>query len=365
MKTQRGATKQSGMTANASDYNHQQMHFPVLGIVINVYAADDPLNKSSVPKQDQRGTQIECNVLVVNDGRSTSWILPNVVVLSHAPTGVDNFHEELPRPCTMMLDGTEFSTDLRGIDMTKLDGDWVVVGFIGGSINQPYVIGWWPHPSNRRDSATGNISGLGNLRQGRRSLRRINGASLTVTDKGSVYVDTNEAGASLVPGPVVTKKTPDPGGDIKVSVKKSRTFELNWNPTVAQPELEPSLPQANPPQGTFIREDVVTRITADKDLVEMIAGSVLKLMARSENLEMIAAKVASLVCENVDFQASQEVRIKAVATAVLEGLTVQLGGDGLIPAIDGVVRGECVDPLTGIPHFALGGVSTKVMAKKE
>jgi hypothetical protein len=43
---------------------------------------------------------------------------------------------------------------------------------------------------------------------------------------------------------------------------------------------------------------------------------------------------------------------------------IQLGADLLQPATEGVVLGQCPDPFTGATHFALGGASTVVMAKK-
>ena len=43
---------------------------------------------------------------------------------------------------------------------------------------------------------------------------------------------------------------------------------------------------------------------------------------------------------------------------------IQLGADLLQPATEGLVLGQCPDPFTGATHFALGGASSVVMAKK-
>lgn len=57
--------------------------------------------------------------------------------------------------------------------------------------------------------------------------------------------------------------------------------------------------------------------------------------------------------------------VKIVADhAVIESPNVELGGGNLVAAQAGVVLGECVDPFTGSTHFALGGASAIVKAKK-
>jgi hypothetical protein len=43
---------------------------------------------------------------------------------------------------------------------------------------------------------------------------------------------------------------------------------------------------------------------------------------------------------------------------------VELGGENLVPLVDGVVHGTGVDPFSGLTYSALGNVSLKVLAKK-
>jgi hypothetical protein len=261
---------QTGLQSRPEDYNHQHIAFPVVGIVLNVYTSDHPLNGDAKTKNDFRGSHHEADVLVVNDGRSALWLLPGVVILPPGASGADNYHEELPRPAVRMLDGTQYNNDLNDIDISKIDADWCVVGFIGGSINQPFMMNWWPHPYNTYDPATSDAPSKGYLQQGARMFKRIQGTKLTVTDKGSVFVSTAEANSKIgtkAPGRVKS----DDGGDIQIDVKKNRRFEINFNDPVDNPD-EPSLPQANPPQGKRTRSDDQSRVSLDKDYLNLISA---------------------------------------------------------------------------------------------
>lgn len=269
--------RQSGMNTNIINYAHQHMAYPVLGIVTNVFTSDDPLNSSAKTKQDLRGSHNEAEVLVINNGSSTFSILPRVMICPTSPSGADNFHEELPKPCTNMLDGSPFNSNLQGIDITKLNGDFCIVSFIGGSINMPFISNWWPHPFNRQDSITTNTE-AGHLKQGPRYFKRVQGTKVTVTTAGSVFVDTNEANSELKPGTKIKRKKKDAGGDIQIDIKKERKLEINFNTPVDLPITEPSLPQTNPPQGERTREDLVTKLLADKDVIKLIAGKVTQLI---------------------------------------------------------------------------------------
>jgi hypothetical protein len=45
--------------------------------------------------------------------------------------------------------------------------------------------------------------------------------------------------------------------------------------------------------------------------------------------------------------------------------TLELGGQGLDPLMDGVLTGRAIDPFTGLQHWQLGNASKVVLAKKE
>ena len=63
-----GSIVQSGLRFDEGDFSHEFISYPVLGVVLNVYCADDRLNAETRTFQDQRGTQCQARVLVIKLG---------------------------------------------------------------------------------------------------------------------------------------------------------------------------------------------------------------------------------------------------------------------------------------------------------
>jgi hypothetical protein len=275
-----GTAIQSGHARNSDDYSNERLYYPVLGIVLTVYSSDDKRNKSSVTKHDGRGSRWEAEVLVINDGSDTYWKVKDAIILSSGVTGIDDFHEELPRGCSQMLDGSVYKSNLASIDPNKLDGDRCLVSFVGGRLSQPVITNWFPHPSNTFDSSTQGLRDS-TLTQGKRFAKRYSGTELVVTPKGSVFLDTNNSGSTVVgtSGGVKRKKT-DVGGDVCLSVKPGRKLEVNFNPSVPTPTTEPALFQPNPSIGEFTRNVDKTTVTFDEDFVNAVAGKVVQLIGK-------------------------------------------------------------------------------------
>jgi len=341
MKGRNNQIIQSAFRLDAGDYNHQHINFPVLGIVLNVYVSDDPKNNTAKVRHDYRGYQHEADVLIVNDGRKSSWILPNVVVAPRGASGVDNYHEELPNGCSQFLDGSPFNINLKNVNLKLLDGDWAVISFIGGSIDQPYIQTWWPHPFNNLDPATGNASNQGHLQQGSRLFKRYQGLKCTITKQGSLFLDTNDSNSVIVPGSPPTRQTVNTGGDIQIDVKSTQQMEINFNPPVPLPTTQPSVPQANPPQGTNPRQDTATRMTLNSEIIDLIAAKVATLLSRTDKVQITSPTEIDATAPKVNL------------------------GDGALTALDnGVVLAQGIDTLTGISYGLLGNASDNVLAKK-
>ena len=267
-----GTILQSGLRTQEDDYGHEGIHHPVLGIILSVHKSDSEHNSSGLRAHDDRGGQIEATVLVVNDGSDSPWQLSNVVVTPNGCSGYDDYDEELPKGVSGTIDGS-----ILGVDTAheKLDGDWCIVDFIGGSVNLPFMVTWWPHPSNRRDPTTSGRSPE-SVSQGRRKVKRFQGTRFAVTSKGSIIVDTNEAGHHLDKG---KRKATDTGGDIVLNVKKARKLEVNWNPSVFDPN-EPDVLHSTTKRNT--RETSSTTVLIDKDAVNLTAGEIVNLKAKAD-----------------------------------------------------------------------------------
>lgn len=300
----KGRPVQQSMTLRPEDHVNLHVARPMHGLVLEVFPADNEQNRSSYQREDRRGYLATCTVLIINDGRGTYFTLENVVIPPTAPSGIDNFVEALPRPCTQLINGENWNQQLSHINPYTLDGDWCVVSFLGGSLDQPYISNWWPHPSNTFDPAT---SGQRNPRsstegttlvQNGRLFRRMNGVEFVVTKEGNLYVSTHRANSTLKFGPELNPEEgrfprnlqADSGGSIKVWVKNSQAFELDWNaPEDGMGSLdvaEAGLPQTNPSTaGSASRtEKEHTYILIEKDRVDITVPDEIKILSNKRIL---------------------------------------------------------------------------------
>jgi hypothetical protein len=291
MKDLSGATVQSANVIDTRDYAHERIYFPIIGIVTKVYFSDDDGNRSAVPKQDHRGSQIEAEVLVVNDGTESYRIIPNVVVLPTGASGVNNFSEQIPKACTQMIDGTQFSGSFGGIDHFSLDGDWCVIQFVGGSAQQPIMTHWYPHPGNTSDAATAGTAD-GTVIHGVRSIKKFEGVCASIDKDGNVLLDSTEANSQITyPQGITTKKELAGGGAVQVDVKNSASMEVNFNTKKAQ---------TNPPREQE-RPDTDTRVTFNKATAQIKPGQTFYLGedTATENL-VLGQKLKELMETMID-----------------------------------------------------------------
>lgn len=277
----------------------------LLGIVLSVRVSDDERNYSAQNKEDNRGNRHECVVLATDYlGKQPDLLIPNVIIPPSRHSGIDNFEEDLPRGCSSTVDGSEYNDNFTNIDYSLLDGEWCLVGFVGGNIESPFIIGWWPHPSNVFDPAT---SGQGNdgsslaqfeeKKNKSRFVRRINGSTILVNREGSLYLDTSEANSTVkVTNGKLTRTLVDKGGHIQVDISQKAQFELNWNEkehrnprlgagsTSASPQTDVDLPHNDQPVSGQPKPRETTRT--------FIRGKEYELLFKTSNL--------SVFCEDGD-----------------------------------------------------------------
>lgn len=277
---------QAGLSDRGSEYGHYRMLAPMLGVVLNVYPADAAKNKSAQITQDRRGSYHACSVLVLGSNNSSQLILPHVTLTPDSATGLDNYCERLPRGSSALVDGENFEESLSGIDPYTLDGDWCIIGFLGGNIDQPFVMRWFSHPRNVLDPQSTGQGGLDSngtpraLDQSGRVFTRTNGVETVVNKDGDVYFSTRLSGATLkferdqapVEGRWNRTVPEDYGGSVLVNIKPSQVVELSWDPLKEGVGImgrhETALPQTNPVQSQQIQDEYVnTHVVIDKDNV--------------------------------------------------------------------------------------------------
>lgn len=254
-----GTVIQGSMVEDPREYSSRNMNKFFLGIILDVYVSDFDDNRSAQQNQDRKGHRHECTILVTDDGNSGNLTLENVVITPDVPVGLNDYCEKLPQGSSNQIDGADYNVNLDQVDPYDLDGDWCVVGFIGGRIDSPFIVSWWPHARNVYDPATsGNGYDGEALVQSGRYFRRTNGVETIINSKGDIIISTTFTSATLAHGsdPLLGRypmnQNPEVGGSIRINVKPSQSFEMDFNPqqdgigVIDAPD--PNMPQTNPPQ---------------------------------------------------------------------------------------------------------------------
>jgi hypothetical protein len=210
----------------------------MVGVVLSVQPSDSKDNIAAENHPEFRGARHVCTVLVADDFGQPNLLLTNVIIPPGAHTGIDNFHEDLPRGLQGMVDPEKIlDLDFADTPIDQIDGEWCVVGFIGGRIEQAFVMNWWQHPMDNFNLAT---TGTGNdgaslvqydtQKNRSRAVRVKNGAVHVLNRQGSVYLDTTQAGRTVeVRDSSVNATQIAKGGHVQVDIKKTAQLEFNWN----------------------------------------------------------------------------------------------------------------------------------------
>jgi hypothetical protein len=222
----------------SSERRDRGIFSPMEGIIVEVKPSDDPDNLTSTVAVDKRGWRHECTVLIVDNNGEPNLLLDNVVIPPSTHSGTDNYEEDLPRGVVGHIDKEQISEEWKQLDISRLDGEHCLVGFVGGSLDKPFIQNWWPHPANKFDPAT---SGQACLEQADpkknkfRSMRRLNGVLWVINRDGDLYFSTNEASSKVEignEGKVYERKLKDKGGSVQIDIKKNKQLEVNWNKPV-------------------------------------------------------------------------------------------------------------------------------------
>ena len=272
-----------------------------LGVVLSVQVSDAATNRSSFQRSDLRGYVHEASVLIMNADGEPYLRVNNAVICPDHVTGLDNYVEQLPRPCTQTINGTAFNGQLNNINPYDLDGDWCIVSFIGGSIRQPFVSSWWPSPRNTYDpqtSGNGNPNSRGQgqtLDQRGRYFRRVNGLETVITDKGDLYFSTKFANSTIqygqaqaTAGRFARQLSDNDGGSISIDIKPSQSLLINFNPQIEGAHhlsgFENDLPQTNPRTSRSVesRNTDDTSITITKTDIRMSTSHTVDVKATED-----------------------------------------------------------------------------------
>lgn len=260
------------------------------GVVVAVYRPGERPDRYA---QESAIMGVLCDVQVMSARRRT--ILRDVPLMSGS-AGLNDHEVSMPRAAGATLNGGSYSLDgggdpgqvTAGHDM---DGDWVMVGFLDDDLDKPVIVGQLPHPkTNRRPSSNAET-----LYRWRRYLR---GVSLGVLEDGSVEVDLSQASA----GTTDASGAEQPDGVPNLTIRTQDDTAL---------EIQP---------------DLVRVTTADDVTVEIGGGKIVFALPGGETITLEAGKITAEVSGGQKLELSS-------AGAILDGLTVAIGGSGGQPML--------------------------------
>jgi len=309
---------QQGLTTEAKDYKHMEMDRCMLGVILEVFPVDRDENRSGMQTVDRKGHTHECSVLILNDGTSAYMTLENVIITPDSPSGLDDFEERLPRGSSSLVTGAEYDPNIHSIDPHDLDGDWCVIAYLGGKIDSPFILRYWPHSRNTFDAATSGKGLEGDtLVQQRRYFRRTNGVESVITSKGDVIISTTYANSVLTPseepvdGRIARTLDEDVGGSIRINIKPSQSLELNFN-AIDQgigtlDVTEPELPQLNPWQDEPVptEEKPETYIYIDRDQADFVVTTSVTVTTE-DTITLTTVNVLELEAETIKLGVNAE-----------------------------------------------------------
>lgn len=343
--------KYEGVFQSAAEAHHNaflgnNQYGLVLGVVLDVMCADHPSNISCMSTNGSKGYLHTCTVLVIQDTIGTYTILDNVVITPDHSGGIDDYYERLPRASTALVSNQSWNDQLQDIDPYDLDGDWCIVGFLGGVLDAPFVVRWWPHPRNVFDPQTSGTpvdeeATSNYLEQRGRYLHRVNGVETTVTYGGDVYVNTNLSGGTvslgreLVPenGRIPRTVPEESGGSVSLWIKPSQLLELSWEPPrdgVGYSGIpDTAIPQENPrttKADTTSERGENTYVVVDNSHAYWYTPSYFKIEADATILEssdtvQVRGDSTSFEAKTFTVQASDHISAKADTSITLEATT--------------------------------------------
>ncbi|NJL53738.1 hypothetical protein HC928_00435 [bacterium] len=340
-----GEPIQQSLTVEGRDHTPLNTTKAVLGVILEVHPADSDSNRSAFQRDDRRGYLHTATVLIVQDGRGSYFTLENVIITPDAACGLDDYYEHLPRPSTVQVNGQTFNSQLNRIDPYTLDGDWCVVSFLGGNLDQPFILRWWPHSRNPFDAGTSGSRNPNSqnsqqtLNQVRRMLRRINGVEFIVSKTGNLYISTHLANSTLNFGETTTPeegrwprtKSEDEGGSVKLWVKPSQSFEIDWNPPVdgigVLDDPEDDLPQTNPRVNSSSRQEKAdTYVLMDKDRFDLEVPERINLISKQrillqseENTTIDVSSTLDIDAQSVTIDTSSDLEITVTGSTSITG----------------------------------------------
>ena len=202
------------------------------GVVLAVYKPDDPTNAArsqTWPFDPTAHNSILCDVLIIDRLYRTK--LTNVPIVM-ASAGLNDHEVWVPRPTSLSLQGEALALSLEGSQIPtsathNMDGDHVLIGFLGDDTHQPVILGQIVHPRTKRRPSSSDPTQF-------KWRRFVRGIAIGITNQGNLEIDFSSASDGSIlagPGPTagdeVAKTGADPlGGNTTITIPPGASFSL-------------------------------------------------------------------------------------------------------------------------------------------
>lgn len=197
----------------------------VRGVVTDVYEYDSSRRRN---RRIEPGGFV-CDVKVYESFMQT---LLREVPIATSSAGLNDYEAWKPRAATQTLSGGELVISLEGGEgrvtpAEEMDGDHVLVGFIGGDLQSPIILHQLPHPKSKRRASATDVTKY-------KYQRWIRGIRLGITEAGNLELDTTNASAGALDsnGNEIASAG---AGDIEITMKSGKKVSVRA-PTLAAPQ---------------------------------------------------------------------------------------------------------------------------------
>lgn len=191
-----GTRIQAGIPSGPVQADRSARGLLLRGVVLSTHVADSREHpRADWTGQDGPPLHVYCDVLVLTDQPGQRWIsLRGVLVAQPGPSGLHRGRTWRPRPSSLNLSGPAAELD-QTVNPADLDGDHVLVGFLGDSFDQPVILASLPHPQVDLGHEQGALGQRVHLLEadGDPDLTRHHGVSWGVDGLGGWLVDSRRA----------------------------------------------------------------------------------------------------------------------------------------------------------------------------
>lgn len=210
-----GTRIQAGVPSGPAEAQRGAHGLLLRGVVLKTYVLDSKGHPREqwATRASGAPTAVYCDVLAMPDQPGQRWVaLHGVLVAQPGPSGIHRGRMWRPRPSTRDLSGPTAQLD-QTTNPAALDGDHVLVGFLGNDLDQPVILASLPHPLQDLGHPTAAAGQrLKPLEaDGDPDLTRHHGVTWGVDDDGDWQVDSSRATRGEL-GPLGAEPAPPTDG---------------------------------------------------------------------------------------------------------------------------------------------------------